>query len=96
MILKVSDSGYLPNLPFGASGLLGSHDAGCTLELQLQPHWMALELLVGDDPGVENNSQLQSGMWLVALPAQGYHAVPHPILTGWLTRLLGFCDVFCG
>ena len=35
-------------------------------------------------------------MWLVSLPARGYHASPLPILTGWLTRLLEFCDEFHG
>ena len=96
MILEVSDLGYLLHLTFVAIGTLVLHDAICTLELQLQPHWLALELLVGDRPGIENLSQLQCGMWLVALPSQGDHAVPLPILTGWLTCLLGFCDGFGG
>ena len=33
-------------------------------------------------------------MWLVAFSARGYHAVPLPIMTGWLTCLLVFCDGF--
>ena len=49
------------------------HDAGCTLELQLRPHCLVLELLVGDGLGAENHSQLQFGMCLVILPAQEYH-----------------------
>ena len=68
MILKVAASGYLPNLPFGAIGALGLHEAGCTLEFQLHPYWLALELLVGGGRGAENLAQLQSGMWMVALP----------------------------
>ena len=35
-------------------------------------------------------------MWLVALPSQVDYAVPLPILTGWLTCLLVFCDGFTG
>ena len=52
IIIEVSASGYLPHLPFGAIGPLGPYDAGCTLELQPNPHWMAMEILVGDSPGV--------------------------------------------
>ena len=96
MILKVSASGYLPHLPFCAIGPLGLHEDGCTLEFKMHPYWLALELLVGGGPGAENISQLQCGMWLVALPAQVDHAVPLPILTVWLTRLLEFCDEFQG
>ena len=96
MILKVAASGYLPHLPFGAIGPLGLHGAGCTLEFQLLPYWLALDLLVGGGPGAENIDQLQCGIWLVAFPAQGDHATPLPIMTGWLTRLLEFCNVFCG
>ena len=33
-------------------------------------------------------------MWLVAFSARGYHAVPLPIMTGWLTCLLVFWDGF--
>ena len=69
MILKVTASGYLPHLPFGAIGPLGLHDSECTLELQLQPHWLALELLVGYGPGAENLSPLHFSIWLVALIA---------------------------
>ena len=87
---------FLPHLPFGTIDPLGLHDAEYILELQLQPYWMALELLVEDGKGVETFPQLQFGMWLVALPAQGDHAVPIPILTGWFTNLLEFCDGFCG
>ena len=50
----------------------------------------------GGGPGAENLARLQFGNWLVALPAQGYHAVPLPILTGWLMHLLEFCDGFRG
>ena len=62
MILKVAASVYLPHLPFGAIGTLGLHYAGCALKLQLQPHWLALEVLVGDGPGAENIYQLHLGM----------------------------------
>ena len=94
VIIKVAASGYLPHLPFGATGPLGLHEAGCTLEFQLHPYWLALELLVGGGPGAKNIAQLQCDMWLVALPALGDHAVTLPIMTGWLTRLLEFCDGF--
>ena len=96
MILKVAASGYLPHLPFGAIGPLGLHEAGCTWEFQLHQHWLALELLVGGGPGAENLAQLQFGKWLVALPDQGDHATPLPILTGWLMHLLEFCNGFRG
>ena len=69
MILKVAASGYLPHLPFVTIGPLGLHEAGCTLEFQLNLYWLALELLVGRGPGAENLSQLHCDMWLVALPA---------------------------
>ena len=78
------------HLPFGAIGPLGLHEAGCTLEFQLHPYWLALDLLVGGGPGAENHAQLQFSKWLVAFPAWGDHAVPLPILTGWLMHLLGF------
>ena len=90
MILKVAASGYPPHLLFGAIGPLGLHEAKCTLEFQLHLYWLALELLVGGVPGAENIAQLQSGTWLVALPDPGDHAVPLPIMTGWLTCLLEF------
>ena len=93
--LGVVASGCLPHLPFGAIGPLGPHDAEYTLELQMQPHWLARDLLEDDRTFVEIISQLRFGMWLVSLPAQGDHAVLHPILTIWLTRSLEFCDVFC-
>ena len=96
MIIEVAASGYLLHLPFGAIGPLGPYDDGCTLELHLQPHWMALDLLVGYKPGAENHSQLQFGMWLVSFPAQGDHSFPRPILSGWLTRFLELCDGFRG
>ena len=92
MILKLSASGYLPHLPFGAISPLGLHEAGCTLEFQLNLYWLALELLVGNGLGAETLSQLQCDMCLVAFPAIGDHAAPLPILTGWLTHLLEFCD----
>ena len=57
---------------------------------------LALELLVGGGPGAENIAQLHFGEWLVAFPDRGDHAVPLPILTGWLTRSLEFCDGFRG
>ena len=94
MILKVSASEYLPHLKFGAIGPLGLHEAGCNLEFHLHPYWLALELLGGGGPGAENLAQLQCGMWLVALPYQGDHAASLPIMTGWLTRLLEFCNGF--
>ena len=84
------------HLPFGAIGPLGLHEAGCTLEFQLHPYWLALELLVGGGPGDKNISQLQCGMWLVALPDLGDHAFPFPIMIGWLTHLFEFCDGFRG
>ena len=96
MIIKVAASGYPPHLPFGAICPLGPHDAGRTLELHLHPHWLALELLVGDGSGAKNISQLQFRMWLVAFPARGDHAAPLLILTGWLIHLLEFCDRFHG
>ena len=94
MTIEVSASGCLPHLPFGATGPIGPHDSECTLELQLHLHWMALEMLVRDGPGVENHAKLRFGMCLVALPARGDHAVPRPIMTRWLTRLLEFCNGF--
>ena len=68
VILKVSASRCLPHLQFGAIGILGLHESGCILEFQLHPHWLVLEMIVGDGPGAENLSQLQCSMWLVALP----------------------------
>ena len=62
MILKVAASVYLPHLPFGAIGPLGMHESGCTLEFQLHPYWLALELLMGGRPGAENIAQLKCGM----------------------------------
>ena len=99
LILKVVALVYLPHLPFSAIGPLGLHDDGCTLELQLQTHWLALEMLVWDGPGADNISQWNFGMWLVALPSWWDHVVPLPVMTGLLTRLLKFCDglrgLFC-
>ena len=88
--------GYLLHLPFDAIGALGPHDDRCTLELQMQPHFLVLKMLVGDGPDTEGHYQSQFVMWLVTLPAQEDHAVPRLILTGWLTRLFEFCDGFCG
>ena len=51
---------------------------------------------MGGGPGAENLAQLHCSMWLVALPAQGDYASPLPIMTGWLTRFLEFCDGFRG
>ena len=96
MTLGFVASGCLPHLSFGAIVPLGTYDDEYTLELQLQPHWMALDLLVEYGPGVEILAQLRFGMWLVALPSRGHHAVLRPIMIGWLTRLLEFCDEFCG
>ena len=93
MILKVVASGYLPHSPCDAIGPLGMHEAGCTLEFHLHPYWLALELLVGGGPGAENLAQLQCGMWLVAFPAQGDHAVPLPILTEWLISSMYMGDM---
>ena len=56
-------------------------------------HW---NCLWGTDRVQKNISQLQCGMWLVALPARGDHYSPLPILTGWLTCLFLFCDGFHG
>ena len=86
MTLGVFASGRLPHLPFGAIGPLGLHD----------DKWLSLELLVMDRPGVGIISQLWFGMWLIALPVRGDHDVLRPILTGWFTRLIEFCDGFCG
>ena len=86
--LGVVDSGCLPHLPFVAIGPLGPHDAEYTLELHLQLHWLVLDLLVKDGPGVEILAQLRFCIRLVALTAQRDHAVLRPILTRWLTRLL--------
>ena len=69
MILKVAASGYLLYLPFGPIGPLGLHEAGFTLEFQLHPYWLALELIVGGGPGAENLDQLQFVKWLVTLPS---------------------------
>ena len=88
VILKVAASGYLLHLSFGAIGPLGLHEAGFTLGFQLHQHWLAL--------GAENLAKLQFVKWLVAFPARGDHAVPLPILTGWLMHLLEFCDGFRG
>ena len=57
---------------------------------------MALELLVGYRLVVENNTQLQFSMWLVALPSRGDHDFPRLIITGRLTHLLEFFDGFRG
>ena len=69
MILELYASVRLPHLPFGTIGPLRPHDAECTLELQLQPYWLALDLIVEDRLGVENHSPLWFVMWLVAFPA---------------------------
>ena len=95
VILKFSSLGYPPHLPFGAIGPLGMNEAVCTLEFYLHPHWLAQDILVGDGPGAENLAQLQFFMWLVVFLNRGDHAVTLPILTGWLTCLLVFCDGFC-
>ena len=58
VIIGVVASGYLLHLPFGAIGPFGMHESGCTLEFQLHPYWVALELLVGGGPGAENLAQL--------------------------------------
>ena len=47
VILKVSALGYPPHLRFGAIGPLGLHKSGRTLEFQLHPHCLALELIGG-------------------------------------------------
>ena len=72
------------------------HEYVYTLELQLQPYWLVLEMLVGGRFGAETLAQLQFGMWLVALPTRGYHAIPLPVLNGWLMHLLVFYNEFCG
>ena len=69
-------------MPFGVIGPPGLHEDGCTLEFQLHLYWLALELLVGGEPGAENIAQLQCGMWLVAFSDREDHAVPLPILNG--------------
>ena len=50
----------------------------------------------GGRTGAENLVKLQFGKWLVSLPDQRDHAIPLPIMTGWLTRLLELCDGLCG
>ena len=75
MILEVYASVFLPNLPFGTIGPFRPHDAECTLELQLQPYWLTLDLLVGDGMGVENHAPLWFVMWMVAFPDRGDHAL---------------------
>ena len=35
-------------------------------------------------------------MWLIEFTSRGYHNIFRPILTGFLTHLLEFCDGFCG
>ena len=92
--LGVVASICLPYLPFGNIVPLGTHDAEYTLELQLQLHWMALDMLVEDGPSVEILTQSRFVMWLVELPSQGDHAVLRLNLTGWLTLLLELCDEF--
>ena len=94
--LVVAALGCLPHLPFGAIGILGPHDAECTLELHMQPHWLVLVLPLEDGLVVENIAQVWFGMLMFALPSWGYHAVLRLILTGSLTRLLEYCDGFCG
>ena len=42
----------LPHLTFGAIGPLGPHDAEYTLELQLQPNFLALKLIIKYIPGI--------------------------------------------
>ena len=90
MTLGVVASKCLPHLPFDDIGPLGLHDVECTLELQLHPHWMTMELLVDYRPGIEILSHLWFGVWMVAFPAQGDHAILYPVLTLWLTCLLEF------
>ena len=51
--LGVFASGCLPHLSFGAIGPLGPYDAKYTLELQLHPHCLSLQLLVQDGLGVQ-------------------------------------------
>ena len=98
VILKVSASGYLLHLPFGAIATLGLHDSGCTLELHLQPYWLEMEMLVGDGMGSEKLSQLQFVMWLVVLLGQGDHAYPYQFwLNSWRVCLyfaMDFADDF--
>ena len=94
--LVVSALGCLPHLPFGAIGILGPHDAECTLELHMQPHWLVLVLPLEDGLVVENIAQVWFGMLMFALPSWGYHAVLRLIMTGSLTCLLEYCDGFCG
>ena len=82
MILKFSASGYLLHLPFGAIGPFGLHESRCTLEFQLHPHWLALELILVDRQGTENLAQLQFSMYMDALTAQETMMSPSQFLLG--------------
>ena len=76
---------------FGATGPLGAHDVGYTSRLWLQLHWVTLELLLKDGPGIEIIARLLFYMWLAALPDRGDHAVLRLVLIVWFTSLLEFC-----
>ena len=82
MILKVSALVYIPHLPFGAIGPLGLNEAICTLEIQLQPHWLVLDMLLG--VGLTLKILTNDSLVLVALPARGDHNVSLLIMTGCL------------
>ena len=90
MTLGVVVLDCLPHLPFGAICPHRPHDAEYTLELQMQPHWLALEVLVEDGSGLEILAQLRFGMWLFVFPVRGDHSILQPIMSGCLTPLLEF------
>ena len=95
MTLSVIASGCILLLTFGTIGPLRPHDAEYTLELQLQLHCLALELIVSDSPRLDIIAPLRLGMWLVVLLALSDHAFLVSILNGWLMRLLEICNGFC-
>ena len=94
--LGVVVSRCILNSPFCVTGPFGPHYAGYTLGLRLQLHWLAMEPIVEDEPGVEILSCLLFCMWLATFPAWGEHDALPLNLNGWLTHLLKFWDVFRG
>ena len=92
--LGVVASECLPHSPFGATGPLGSYDAGYTLGLRLHLHWAALELLVEYRPGIEITAWWLFGMCLAEFSSQGDHVVLHLVLIALWERWLGSCNGF--